>query len=173
MTLGSHQRTVGKSQTHLTPREFLDALGQFDLDPCAAFPRPWDCARVNWSVTDDGLSRQWFGRVWCNPPFDSRIAGQWVRRMAAHRHGILLIHARTETMWFRPIWEGASAILFLHKRVKFLDQQGIRQKNCSGAPVVLAAFGDRDAKILAGCGLAGTLVTEWSERRSAFASLAA
>jgi len=39
MTLGSHQQTIGKSQDHLTPRWIIDALGPFDLDPCAADPR--------------------------------------------------------------------------------------------------------------------------------------
>ncbi len=55
MTLGSHQQSVGKSQTHFTPRQILDALDEFDLDPCAGDPRPWDCARVNYTEADDGL----------------------------------------------------------------------------------------------------------------------
>jgi hypothetical protein len=41
MTLGSHQQSIGKSQVHLTPRWIIDALGPFDLDPCAATVRPW------------------------------------------------------------------------------------------------------------------------------------
>jgi hypothetical protein len=57
MALGSHQTTVGKSQVHLTPKWIIDALGVFDLDPCAASPRPWDCARVNFVEADDGLSK--------------------------------------------------------------------------------------------------------------------
>jgi hypothetical protein len=47
MTLGSHQQTVGKSQNHITPRWIIDTLGPFDLDPAAADPRPWPCARTN------------------------------------------------------------------------------------------------------------------------------
>ncbi len=31
MTLGSHQRTIGATQVHLTPRCIIDALGPFDL----------------------------------------------------------------------------------------------------------------------------------------------
>jgi hypothetical protein len=50
MTLDSHQRTIGATQMHLTPRSIIDALGPFDLDPCAANPRPWDCAAEN--ITD-------------------------------------------------------------------------------------------------------------------------
>ena len=44
MTLGSHQQAVGKSQSHFTPHWILDRLGEFDLDPCAGNPRPWDIA---------------------------------------------------------------------------------------------------------------------------------
>ena len=51
MTLGSHQRAVGKTQVHITPKkEILDRLGgPFDLDPAAADPRPWDCAATNYT----------------------------------------------------------------------------------------------------------------------------
>jgi hypothetical protein len=64
MTLGSHQRCVGKSQVHLTPRWVIGDLGPFDLDPCAATERPWDCARENYTEADDGLSKNWRGMVW-------------------------------------------------------------------------------------------------------------
>ncbi len=63
MTLGSHQTSIGKSQTHCTPRWIITRLGPFDLDPCAAHPRPWDCATANYIETDDGLRRRWHGRV--------------------------------------------------------------------------------------------------------------
>jgi hypothetical protein len=57
MTLGSHQRTIGLSQVHVTPKWIIDATGPYDLDPCAADPRPWPCARTNW--TTHGLDRPW------------------------------------------------------------------------------------------------------------------
>jgi hypothetical protein len=57
MSLGSHQKSVGDSQTWITPRWLLDALGDFDLDSAAADPRPWDCARLNLTERDNGLSQ--------------------------------------------------------------------------------------------------------------------
>ena len=36
MTLGSHQRVLGKSQVHITPKRIIEALGPFDCDPAAA-----------------------------------------------------------------------------------------------------------------------------------------
>jgi hypothetical protein len=64
MTLGSHQTSIGKTQVHITPRWIIEVLGPFDLDPAAADPRPWDCARVNYTERDNGLAQQWFGRTW-------------------------------------------------------------------------------------------------------------
>ncbi len=160
MTLGSHQTTIGKSQTYITPQLILDALGPFDLDPCAAYPRPWDCAVVNWSRA--GLGCAWFGKVWLNPPFDRRGVGAWLARMAEHDNGIALVHARTETAWFQHIWRGASALLFLADRIHFHDEQGRRYSANSGAPVALAAFGDECRQRLRGAPLDGILIEEWA-----------
>ena len=156
MTIGSHQRCIGKSQTHLTPQWIVQSLGEFDLDPCAAKPRPWDCATTNWH--EDGHIKKWFGRVWLNPPFNRFEVGAWVEQMARHGNGILLIHARTETKWFRPIWRSADAILFLSQRISFCDQSGKAAEANSGAPVVLAAFGAQNAAALVGSGIAGAYV---------------
>ncbi len=140
MTLGSHQRTVGKSQTHITPPWVMERLGAFDLDPCAApSPRPYTYAAHNW--TESGLDREWFGRVWLNPPFDRYQVAKWIRRLADHGNGIALVHARTEAAWFEPIWEAATGILFLADRLKFYGMDGCEQSANSGAPAVLAAFG--------------------------------
>jgi hypothetical protein len=158
MTIGSHQRSVGKSQVHLTPRWLLDSLGPFDLDPCAATVRPWDCAARNIVEADDGLAHEWEGRVWLNPPFDRYQVGRWIERLAAHGNGIAVVHARTETAWFRPIWRRASAIHFLFDRIKFVRPDGSEQSANSGAPVVLAAFGDANVESLVGSGIAGALV---------------
>jgi hypothetical protein len=160
VTLGSHQRSVGRSQVHLTPRPIIDALGPFDLDPCAADPRPWDCAATNYALADDGLSKPWFGRVWLNPPFDRYQVGEWIERLATHGRGMALIHVRTETQWFRVIWRHASAILFLAERVTFRKPDGSPQTindprskyfgkpANSGAPVALISFGEDDRRRL-------------------------
>jgi len=162
MTLGSHQRTIGASQVHITPKWIIDRLGPFDMDPCAAWPRPWPCAtQRNVSHEEDGLSVKWQGRIWLNPPFDRRVVGTWIKRMAEHGNGIALLHARTETAWFQPIWDGAMAILFMANRIKFCRPDGSEQPANSGAPAVLVAFSAIDELRLSQAKIAGALVRHW------------
>jgi DNA N-6-adenine-methyltransferase Dam len=164
MTLGSHQQTIGKSQVHITPRWIINALGPFDLDPAAADPRPWPCAATNW--TTHGLDRQWFGLVYLNPPFDRYEVGDWIARLARHGNGVTLLHARTEAAWFEPIWQQAAVILFMADRIKFCRPDGSEQPANSGAPSILAAFGDEAARRLYRCGIPGALVTRWHNQPS-------
>lgn len=160
MTLGSHQKTVGDSQSWITPKWILDALGSFDLDPAACWPRPWNCA--TYSYEDGGLDKPWGGRVWLNPPFDRYQVVRWVRRLAEHGNGTALLHARTEAEWFEPCWQHASAILFLADRLYFHYPDGRRAEANSGAPACLVAFGAMDADCLRRSKIAGYLVTYWS-----------
>lgn len=169
MTLGSHQRTIGKSQVHITPKWIIDELGPFDLDPCAADPRPWDCAKINIALPQDGLAETWRGhRVWLNPPFDRYQVGKWIRKLAAHGCGTALLHARTETDWFQIAWQTATAMLFLDNRIIFHKQDGSRQTTAkgqianSGAPPVLVAFGNADAARLQSSSISGALVSGWA-----------
>lgn len=160
-TMGSHQSANAGTHTWLTPPEILDALGQFDLDPCACpKPRPWSTAETHWTREDQPLHRPWFGRVWLNPPFGPReVVLAFMRRMASHGHGTALLFARTETeVFFQTVWSGAAAVLFLRGRPHFHHQDGRRAGANSGAPVVLIAYGEADARQLQGCGIAGQFV---------------
>jgi DNA N-6-adenine-methyltransferase (Dam) len=164
MTLGSHQQCVGKSQDHITPKWMLDRPGSFDLDPAAAEPRPWDCAKLSW--TSGSLERVWPKHllIFLNQPFLRYVVGAWVRKAAEHNNRVVLLHARCEAEWFEPVWECASGILFLADRIHFHKPDGTRQPANSGAPAVLVAFGAEALARLRRCGIAGVLVTEWEIR---------
>ncbi len=151
----------GATDSWITPRQIIEALGDFDLDPCQCLQQPWPCARLAFTEEDDGLSRPWGGRVWLNPPY-SRVWA-WMERLAAHGRGTALIFARTETAGFvRTVWGGrASAIMFLHGRLFFHYPDGTRARGNSGGPSCLVAYGDDDARRLRQSGLAGTVVDGW------------
>lgn len=148
MSLSSHQSARMKNDEWLTPPEIIRALGDFDLDPCAPVVRPWDTAKHHFTVQDDGLSREWFGRVWCNPPF-GREAVKWLRKTMRHGDGIALIPARTETaMFYECVWFQADAICFIKGRPHFHYVDGRRAAANSGAPICLVAYGSENADAL-------------------------
>lgn len=161
--MGAHESNATGTDTWLTPRHVLDALGPFDLDPCAApDPARWPTAYRHLTYRDDGLRTGWGdGRVWLNPPYSQ--AWKWVQRLAAHPGGgTALLFARTETLAFRQwVWEHADAVLFLHGRLTFHTADGAAAPGNAGAPSVLVAYGRHDAHQLATCGLPGVFIPGW------------
>lgn len=159
--IGSHQSADSDSTQWLTPPYILDELGSFDLDPCAPIDRPWSMADTHFTETDDGLSNEWFGRVWCNPPYGNET-GTWLHRLANHGNGMALIFARTETnMFFDQIWEEADGILFIEGRLYFYNPDGSISNNNSGAPSALVAYGESNISDLASSNIPGSLVRNW------------
>ena len=161
--IGSHQCASANTYTWLTPPEILEALGPFDLDPCACpEPRPWPTARVMWTREDMPLYRAWpvGHRLWINPPFGPKaLVRKFMTRLASHGRGTALLFARTETEIFHEtVWDCAAAVLFLKGRPHFHHQDGRRAKANSGAPVCLIAYGQDDAHRLAVSGLSGRFV---------------
>lgn len=151
---GHHLPNKGKTDSWITPKYVVDALGEFDLDPCECTPQPYPLAAHGYNREEDGLSRLWFGRVWLNPPYSTARA--WLKRLSEHGRGTALIFARTETEMFRRyVWERATAILFLYGRLSFYLPDGSFPGKNSGAPSVLVAYGDGDAELLKSCGLPG------------------
>lgn len=161
MSIGGHQSATALKEEWLTPPHVLKALGPFDLDPCAPINRPWPTASQHYTIADNGLSHDWAGRVWCNPPY-GRETDKWLARCAHHGNAIALIFARTETETFcAHVWGKAQALLMLAGRLHFHHVDGRRAQANAGAPSALIAYGDNNAEALATCGLAGAYVSDW------------
>lgn len=159
MSIGGHHNPTPKSEVWLTPPYILEALGPFDLDPCAAEEQPTWAAPRYYTQRVDGLSQEWSGRVWMNPPYGRKVAF-WLRRLAAHGDGIALVFARTETaMFFESVWPKARALLFLEGRLNFYHPHGVRAVANCGAPSVLIAYGVENAMRLKDSGLQGAFVS--------------
>lgn len=153
----------GKSNEWYTPPYITDALGNFDLDPCAGIVRKRDIAATNYTCLDDGLSKLWTGRVWLNPPYGDNTK-LWLARMASHRNGIVLIFARTETrMFHQHVWPVASGIFFFEGRIKFLSPDGCTSGGSAGAPSCLISYDplgeNRNFTSLQNCGLRGRVIS--------------
>jgi len=158
-TIGGHQPGYrGLTDEWLTPPYILEALGEFDLDPCSPIDRPWPTAKKHYTIEDDGLSQHWEGRVWCNPPYGPE-ASRWLEKLSIHGDGIALVFARTETsMFYDHVWSRADALFFLKGRIRFHHVDGNRAKDNGGAPSVLIAYGGFNAVCLQTCGLIGKYV---------------
>lgn len=153
--MGSHQSAVMMSDTWLTPPAVIRALGEFDLDPCTPEYMPWETAKHRYTIKDNGLIQNWFGRVWLNPPYGAE-AIKWLAKLSSHGNGIALTFARTETeMFFGQIWEKCNGILFMKGRLHFHHPDGTRAKANAGAPSCLIAYGDNNADCLESCALPG------------------
>ena len=97
--------------------EELDREFHFTLD-VAADERNKKCEKF-FSKEDDGLSQEWSGTVWCNPPYGRQI-GKWVKKASeAKCTVVMLIPARTDTKWFHDYILGKADIRFIRGRLKF------------------------------------------------------
>jgi len=136
-----------------TPARIVQALGLFDLDPCAG---PMSHARINYRLPGrNGLRLAWHGRVWMNPPYSS--VHRWLELFATHANGIALVNARTEMIWFQRFVAGSSCLLWLRRRIRF-ERPGAQPGNPTVGSV-LVAYGEENAEALRRCGLPGILTT--------------
>ncbi|MBE7553680.1 MAG: adenine methyltransferase [Anaerolineales bacterium] len=164
----NHERNPENTKDEwLTPPPILQALGPFDLDPCAPVNRPWDMAKTYYTIMEDGLLRSWFGRKWVNPPYGAR-AEPFMRRLAHEGNGIALLFARTETrLFFDYVWAYATSLLFLEGRLTFFNVDGTPatdkegRPSPAGAPSVLIGYGPENDEARRCSNLKGIYIPRW------------
>lgn len=112
-------------------------LGAIDLDPCADDGKHI-AASHHYTASDNGLSQEWQGRVFMNPPYS--CPGKWVAKLQSEiesgrvSEAISLIPAATDTNWLSPLLD-SQPVCFWKGRIKFLDtsyqpKQSARQSHC-------------------------------------------
>lgn len=133
-----------------TPPQYVKAaravLGEIDLDPASCKEaNKYVLANDFYSAKDDGLSKEWKGRVWMNPPYASDLVGRFTSKLTHHylkddiQEAIVLVNNATETSWFQDMAKHAAAISLISPRIKFLSPDGT-----TGAPLqgqVILYFG--------------------------------
>lgn len=141
-----------------TPLYIVESLGKFDLDPCAPISPLWQTAKIMYNKNDDGLQKEWFGRVWLNPPYSRPLIEQFIKRMSEHNNGIALLFNRCDNKMFHDIiFKKAVSIFFLKNRIKFFRPNGFQGGN-PGCGSILIAFGKNNDDILRNCPLEGKYV---------------
>lgn len=129
----SHQNTEW-----YTPSLNIEAarrvLGQIDLDPASSEQAQKTVKATNYfTIDDDGLNRDWCGRVYLNPPY-STTAGKsnqeiWSRKLSAEYEkgnvtaAILLVKSSLGYNWFEGVWD-LYPVCFVRKLIKFTSSEG-------------------------------------------------
>lgn len=105
----------------------LNAQHKFDMDVAASsinhLCKEWfgldhpDITRRN------GLTGQWEGHIWCNPPY-GRVIKDWVFKAQQHYDlVVMLLPARTDTKWFHELVLPYADVQFIKGRLKFGDSK--------------------------------------------------
>jgi phage N-6-adenine-methyltransferase len=118
-----------------TPDEHIalarNALGEIDLDPASSeVAQRVVQAGQFFTLADDGLSQEWAGRVFLNPPYAQPAIADFADKMVAEwksgriEAAIMLTHNYTDTAWFHAVASAATAICFTRGRVRFVSPDG-------------------------------------------------
>lgn len=123
-----------------TPMVFFNKIntshGPFDLDPCA---RPETAKAPNYfTKADDGLSKEWRGRVWCNPPYSN--PRPWIEKALRSfpniARAVFLLPNSTDTTWFHELVKPNAEIIFLRGRIRFIGWMGTPISGPKGGNII-------------------------------------
>jgi len=148
--MAEHEACIGASDDWYTPPEIFKALGlTFDLDPCSPGAGHWVPAINIMTKEDDGLSRDWYGLVFMNPPFGGRHGHlPWLSRFLDHANGIAIVRAYTSSAWFHDyVAPRAETLLFPRGKTKFI-RPDLSVGRAPGHGVVLIGMGARSNEAL-------------------------
>ncbi len=122
-----------------TPSDYIElarsVMGEIDLDPASSDKANEVVqAKKYYTVEDDGLSQDWHGKVWLNPPYSSELIVKFTEKLIAElpriSQALVLVNNATETEWFSRLVSRACAVCFPKSRVKFYMADGT-----TGAPL--------------------------------------
>ena len=134
-----------ENEVWATPQDLFNRLNDefhFDIDVCAT-PENAKCSKF-FSPLDDGLSQDWQGVCWMNPPYGKKI-GAWMKKaMEAKTTVVCLVPSRTDTKWWHDYAMKADEIRFIKGRLKFGNS-----KNSAPFPSAIIVFGKthKDLKV--------------------------
>ncbi|MBW4512475.1 MAG: phage N-6-adenine-methyltransferase [Scytonematopsis contorta HA4267-MV1] len=118
-------------------------LGGIDLDPCADDGKNVP-AKTHYTAMDNGLIREWGGRVFMNPPYS--CPGVWMSKLLLEletgrvKSAIALVSAATDTNWLSPVLS-VQPVCFWKGRIKFLDES-YQPKNSARQSHLLIYWGE-------------------------------
>ena len=113
-----------------------EVMGSIDLDPCSnKYAQKYIKAKEFFIKKDDGLSKEWFGNVWLNPPYVYKEIDRWIDKVIESityskvSQAIVLTNNNTETRWAQKLLSAGNCVCFPSGRVRFWNKKG---KNLKG-----------------------------------------
>jgi phage N-6-adenine-methyltransferase len=130
----------GKSNEWYTPARYIEAarevMGGIDLDPASCeIANQVVKAKRYYTKEDNGLTQEWTGNIWLNPPYSSEcsptgregsrqgLAKPFIFKLIREyeqgniTEAVLLITSDTDASWFMPLWN--YPICFADHKVMF------------------------------------------------------
>ncbi len=108
-------------------------LGQIDLDPASnPTAQQWINADRYYTQSDDGLTKDWHGKIWLNPPYGNGITNRWVSKLINEyesgnvTEAIALLRAAVSSSWFNKL-ASSYPRCETFKRIRFVDAHGVEQ----------------------------------------------
>jgi len=113
-----------------TPAKVIDhvrnVLGTIDLDPASnAIANKTIGAKEYFTKKQDGLSKDWSGRVFLNPPYKQPLISEFTKKLVDSfvsgyvKQAILLTNNSTDTKWWQYASRNSSAACFTEGRISF------------------------------------------------------
>ena len=135
---------VIQSDEWFTPSEYIElareVMGGIDLDPASCeFAQRVVKADRFYTRDDDGLSQEWVGRIWLNPPYSRRLIGKFVDKLVAEwwarnvTEAVVLTHNRTDTKWFSKLASVSVCRCDTDGRIRFETADGVGNSPPNGS----------------------------------------
>lgn len=128
-----------------TPAVYVEAarkaMGSIDLDPASSDMANEVVKAARYCTAEtDGLSYEWGGNIWMNPPYSSDLVGRFISKLVDERdnyeQAVILVNNATETEWFRRLISIASAVCFPYGRIRYYSPNGKNNSPLQGQAIV-------------------------------------
>lgn len=120
-----------------TPPEFLETivrpiLGTIDLDPASnSAAQEIVEAQRWWDAEANGLTQEWAGNVWLNPPYSHPLVEQFaMKAIEEFKSGrveqlLVLVNSATTTGWWHALAKACTVVAFPLGRIEFWSPHGL------------------------------------------------
>ena len=129
-----------------------EVMGFINLDPASnKIAQEWIKADLFYTKEDDGLTKDWNGKIWCNPPYSASLIKKFTNKFLAEYmngnlvEGIMLTNSSTDSQWNLPLSKGIQA--YTIGRISFLQPDG-SQKATGSRGQCFTYFGDNPERFV-------------------------